>query len=143
MCLRRSPYSALSRAELEALLVELFGEIASLKLIVAELSEENTRLKGLNGRPHFKPSGMEKGTAPPKSPKQEKRPGRRKVSPRVKVEEKVIGVEVPPRAVFNGHEPILVQDLVIRALARAAPLETPQGGRFRPTDKLLAFLQAL
>jgi hypothetical protein len=88
--------SALNRAELEALLGELFGEVAILKQTVAELREENARLKGLKGRPNIKPSGMEKGTTPPKPQKPGKQPGRGKVTPRVKVEEEVIRVEIPP-----------------------------------------------
>jgi len=109
--------SALSRPELEALLVELFGELATLKQTVAEQREEIARLKGLKGRPDIKPSGMDKGAAAVKPAIEEKRPGRGKVTPRVKVEETVIGIEVPPGSVFKGHESFLVQDLVISANA--------------------------
>ena len=112
-----SNLSALSRPELEALLVELFGEVATLKQTLAEQREEIARLKGLKGRPNLKPSGMEKGSAPPRPQKQAKRPGRGKVTPRVKVEEKVIRIEVPPGSVFKGHESFLVQDLAISANA--------------------------
>jgi hypothetical protein len=122
--------STLTRAELEALLVGLFGEVATLKQTVTELREEIARLKGLKGRPNIKPSGMEKGTAPPKPEKQEKRPGRGKVTPRVEVEEEVIGVEIPPGSIFKGHEPFLVQDLVISAKATCYLRErwiTPEG----------------
>ena len=88
-----SALSALSRPELEALLVELLGEVATLKQTVAtlkqtvaELREEIARLKGLRGRPNIKPSGMDKGTAPAKPSKNQKRPGRGKVMPRVSIE---------------------------------------------------------
>jgi len=127
----RSPnLSVLNRAELEALLVEQSGEVAILKQTVAEQREEIARLKGLKGRPNIKPSGMDKGTAPPKPPKESKRPGRGKVTPRVKVEEKVIGIEVPPGSIFKGHESFLVQDLVITAKATCYLRErwiTPDG----------------
>src|SRR5208282_6751237 len=57
-------------------------------------------------------------------------PGRGKVTPRVKVEEKVIRIEVPPGSIFKGHEPFLVQDLVISANATCYLRErwiTPDG----------------
>jgi hypothetical protein len=122
--------SKLKRAELEALLVEVYGEVATLKQTVAELREEIARLKGLKGRPDIKPSGMEKGTAPAKPAKDEKKPARGKVVPRVKIEDEVIGVEIPPGSIFKGHEPFLVQELVISAKATCYLRErwvTPDG----------------
>jgi hypothetical protein len=124
------PLSALSRPALEALLVDLFGEVAALKQTVAEQREEIVRLKGLKGRPTIKPSGMEKGTAPAKPIPDAKRRGRGKITPRVKIEAKVIGIEVPPGSVFKGHEAFLVQDLVISASATCYLRErwvTPDG----------------
>ena len=60
------------------------------------------------------------------------------------------GVDTSVIALWLGHENIettqvyLHADLEIkeRALARTKPAETPPG-RYRPTDKLLAFLEAL
>jgi len=76
-----SSLSGLRRAELEALLIELFGEIAALKQTNIELREEIARLKGLKGRPDIKPSGMDKGTGPSKPSGRERRRGRGKVMP--------------------------------------------------------------
>jgi hypothetical protein len=123
--------SELSRPELEALVVELFTELATLKQTVTELREEVARLKGLKGRPTIKPSGMDKGTEPPKPEKQEKRRrGRGKVTPRVVIEEKVITTQIPPGSRFKGYEPFLVQDLVISVHATRYQRErwvTPDG----------------
>ena len=51
--------------ELKALLVQALEENARLKAENAELREEIARLKGLKGRPQFRPSGMEKATEAP------------------------------------------------------------------------------
>jgi hypothetical protein len=136
--------SAQSRPELQALLVELFGEVATLKQTVgtlkqtvatltrtvAEQREEIARLKGLKGRPNIKPSGMDKGTEPAKPTKKEKRRGRGKVTPQVVVVEEVITTEIPPGSRFKGYEPFLVQDLVISVRATQYQRErwvTPDG----------------
>jgi hypothetical protein len=132
--LRRVPpppaLSALSRPELEALLIELFGEVLALKQVVGEQREEIARLKGLKGRPTIRPSGMDQGTEPPKAGKPGKRRGRGKVTLRVSVDEKVIAAEVPPGSRFKGYEPFLVQDLVISVRATCYRRErwvTPDG----------------
>jgi len=122
--------SDLSRPELEALLVELFGKVAALEQAVAEQREEIARLKGLKGRPTIKPSGMDRATEPAKPAKKEKRRFRGKVTPGVIIEDHVVKAAVPPGSRFKGHEPFLVQDLVISARATCYRRErwiTPDG----------------
>jgi Transposase IS66 family len=128
-----STLSDLSRPELEALLIELFGEVTALKQTVSELREEIARLKGLKGRPNIKPStpsGMDNATEPLKPAKKGKRRLRGKVTPRVKIEDQVVKVAVPEGSRFKGHEPFMVQDLVISATATCYLRErwvTPDG----------------
>ena len=125
--------SDLTRPELEALLVEAFGEVAALQQTVGEQRDEIARLKGLKGRPIIKPSkpsGMDNATQPPEPGKPEKRRFRGKVTPRVKIEDQVVEVTVPEGSRFKGYEPFLVQDLVISATATCYQRErwvTPDG----------------
>jgi len=148
--------SGLTRSELEALLVDLFGQVATLTQVVGEQREEIARLKGLKGRPIIKPSGMDKGTEPSKPVEREKRRGRGKVTPRVSVEDRVVKVAIPEGSVFKGHEPFLVQDLVISARATCyqrerwitpdgrtvlAPLPEGIGGHFGPELRRFVLMQ--
>jgi hypothetical protein len=122
--------SGMPRAELEALLVEVLGELADLKRIVASQRDEIARLKGLKGRPSIKPSGMEKATAPKPGDKKAKRRLRGKVTPRVTSEIEVLRVRVPKGSQFKGYEPYQVQDLVLTARVvryRRERWLTPQG----------------
>jgi Transposase IS66 family len=124
------PLSGLSRPELEALLVELFGKVGELEKVVGEQREEIARLKGLKGRLNIKPStpsGMDKAT---EAAKKGKWRFRGKVTPRVKIEDQVVKAAVPEGSRFKGHEPFLVQDLVISAKATCYQRErwvTPDG----------------
>jgi Transposase IS66 family len=112
-------------------LVELFGKVAALEKMVGEQREEIARLKGLKGRPAIKPSGMDKATGPAMPAKKEARRRRGKVTPRVSIDALVVkATAVPEGSCFKGHEPFLVQDLVISASATCYQRErwiTPDG----------------
>ena len=102
--------------DLKSLLVQVLEDNARLKTENAELRDEIARLKGVNGRPKLKPSGMEKATAP--AAKTKRKVGRRG-SKRAKLtvtETKVIEVaNVPADARSKGYEDFIVQDIVLQS----------------------------
>ena len=101
--------------ELKSLLVQVLEDNARLKAENAELRDEIARLKGLNGRPKIKPSGMETATGP--AAKTKRKIGRRG-SKRAKLtitETKIVEApNVPVGARFKGYEEFIVQDLVVQ-----------------------------
>ena len=104
----------LTRHELKELVLHLLEEVAALKAENAVLREEIARLKGLKGRPKFKPSGMEKATEP-RPAREGRKKGRRggKIDKLVIDEEQVIAAAVPPGSRFKGYETYVVQDLIL------------------------------
>jgi hypothetical protein len=117
--------------ELKSLVVQVLEDNARLKAENAELRDEIARLKGLNGRPQLKPSGMEKATQ--LGGKRERKVGRRgsKRAKLVITETKVVEAEaIPAGARFKGFEDFVVQDLIVEArttLYRRQRWELPDG----------------
>ena len=145
----------LSIAEKDALIVELMAQVASLTRLVADLREEVARLKGLNGRPPIKPSGMEDGSSPKPGNKRERR-RRGKVVAKVAVEDQVVKAEAPAGSSFKGYEDYVVQDLVVQARVIryrrerwkspdgrtiVAPLPSGVSGHFGPELKRFVLMQ--
>ena len=93
---KKTSLATLSRGDLEALSERLLAENAALKQAIAELRAEVATLKGLQGRPRLKPSGMEKGSEPALDDKPRGRGTRGCKSERLTVdEERVIKAAVP------------------------------------------------
>ena len=117
--------------ELKSLVVQVLEDNARLKAENAELRDEIARLKGLNGRPQLKPSGMEKATQ--LGGKRERKVGRRgsKRAKLVITETKVVEAEaIPAGARFKGFEDFVVQDIIVEArttLYRRQRWELPDG----------------
>ncbi len=110
-----SDIDGLSFAALKALVVQLLNRVAEQERLIAELRDENARLKGLNGRPRIKPSGMEPASELKPLGKRGKRCRRDKITPHVAIEDRVIEAQVPPGSRFKGYESYVVQDVVLRA----------------------------
>jgi hypothetical protein len=102
-------------AALKALVLQLLSRVAEQDRLIAELRDENARLKDPNRRLRIKPSGMEPASEPKPPGERGKRRRRGKITPRVAVEDRVIKAQVPPGPRFKGCESYVVQDVVLRA----------------------------
>jgi len=100
--------------DLKRLVLQLLEQVAALNETVAALRDEIARLKGLNGRPPIKPSGIEGSSAAT-------RVGRRKTKRRgrgskrlVIDEDRIVAAAVAPGSRFKGYQDYVDQDLVVR-----------------------------
>ena len=108
----------LSLEALKALVVQLLSKAADQDRLIAELREENARLKGMNGRPRIRPSGMADASEPKLPGTGGKHRRRGKITPRVG--DRGSGdrkAQVLPGSRFKGYETFVVQDIVLHAEA--------------------------
>jgi hypothetical protein len=105
----------LSAEELRGLVAELLRQLQALREENAALKDEIARLKGLNGRPKLRPSGMEPATAAAAAREtcgKTRRRGRGAKTSRLAIdEERVLTMTPPPGARFKGYADFLVQEL--------------------------------
>ncbi len=106
----------LSAEELRGRVAELLLQLQALREENAALKDEIARLKGLNGRPKLRPSGMEPATATAAARgtcgKTRRRGRGAKTSRLVIDEERVLTMTPPPPgARFKGYTDYLVQEL--------------------------------
>ena len=111
----------LSLEALKALVLQLLSKSADQDRLIAELREENARLKGLRTAAlRIKPSGMEIASEPKLSGNRGEMIGGAVRSHRgVAIEDRVIKAQAPPGSRFKGYETFVVQDIVPASLQRS------------------------
>jgi hypothetical protein len=116
---------------LSNLVEELVAEVQALRAELAQVKDENARLKGGQGRPTIRP-GKSAGTSTSYSSEPERRAApttwqKRGKQDRMQVDRTervaVDPATLPPDAVFKGYETVVVQGLVLRRDTVALELE--------------------
>ena len=151
-----SDLTSLSADELRALVTDLVAQLQAVREENAALKDEIARLKGLNGRPKLRPSGMEPATTAARRTRGKARRRGAKASQLVITEERVLALTPPPGSRFKGYDDFVVQDLrlaprVIRYRRQrwrtadgrtlVAPLPAGIAGHFGPELRRFVLLQ--
>jgi len=100
--------------ELKASLMQALEEVARLKSENDKLREEIARLKGLQGRPKLKPSGMERAADAGRSTGRKGRRGAKRMALAIDETRILKPDSLPQGARFKGYEDFIVQDIVIK-----------------------------